>query len=110
MNLARIIPASTIPAKGSLIDEMFPLGNHPWSSFESEIDALMKIMIERAKEKIFSARCDSVIALQGGILTPTIDIEWKMLIGRLKQAGEITRSLLQERLRPKRLLHCGNFN
>jgi len=86
MTFSRVVPASTIPAKGQLLNEMFAMRNHPWTSFEDEAEALMKILVRRAKEKIMSARCPSVIVLQGGLIRPIIDIQWTWFIDALKRA------------------------
>ena len=87
MPMARVIPAAEIVPKRGLAQAMMPGGLQPWTFFEDEINALMKIVVERAREKVLSARSSSVIVLQGGLLTLLVDSEWQTVINAHKAAA-----------------------
>jgi hypothetical protein len=86
MPLSRVIPASEVVPKGGLLNAMLPSGMHEWTDFHSEIYGLMNIVVQRADEKILGARGSSVIVMQGGLLTPTFDAEWQMVVDAHKWA------------------------
>lgn len=95
MPLARVIPASEVVPKGGLLNAMLPTGMHKWTDFHSEIYGLMNIVVQRAGEKILGARSSSVIVMQGGLLMPTFDAEWQMVIDAHKWAASRIQSIAE---------------